>query len=72
MLPGRATERPRAVCSRAQFFAKRSCLSTGATALGLPEKALQVQHAVADLLRAPLVPELRPNVAAGASGYVHL
>ena len=33
---------------------------------------LQVQYTVADFLGAALVPELSPNVAAGAAGHVHL
>ena len=34
--------------------------------------SLQMQHAVLDLLRAALVPELGADIAAGAAGHVHL
>ena len=32
----------------------------------------QMKHALANLLRAALIPELRTNVAAGSAGNIHL
>ena len=40
--------------------------------LSFLQKRLQMQHAVLDLLRAALIPELGADIAAGAAGNVQL